>query len=145
MYINRFLVWFLDSRAVNNDIKLFQEVKNTKSFRRYTCTCYFKILVKGILGNSKYCINALNGEKLKLHSLFKIIKAIIIFINEIEIKDKRNGLTFVLTFLFLLHPFVGLRDVGKIVLTLGSLILLTKISSCFSYFNLTYCISLHWK
>lgn len=92
-----------------------------------------KILVEGRLNNSSYCINALNGEKLKLHSLFKIIKAIIIFINEIEIKDKRNGLTFVLTFLFLLHPFVGLRDVGKIVFTLGSLILLTKISSCFSY------------
>lgn len=56
-----------------------------------------------------------------------------IFINEIEIKDKRNGFIFVFIFLFLLYFFVGFRDVGKIVFILGFFILLIKILSCFFY------------
>lgn len=90
-------------------------------------------MVKGRFGSFKYCINVFNGEKLKLYLLFKIIKVIIIFINEIEIKDKRNGFIFVFIFLFLLYFFVGFRDVGKIVFILGFFILLIKILSCFFY------------
>lgn len=90
-------------------------------------------MVKGRFGNFKYCINVFNGEKLKLYLLFKIIKVIIILINEMEIKDKRNGFIFVFIFLFLLYFFVGFRDVGKIVFILGFFILLIKILSCFFY------------